>query len=350
MKIRIGQTLARWAGIRRVRHHIKSESAAAKVSVGQATAEIYTVWEEPNRANSPELHIGKSGGRYSTLTGVWWLDDQSFIVNHRSGLRMAVFDAKDAREPVWKGEIGNLTDDIAARRIDGRTWDIAVSGCWSNILTRYRLTRSEAFELQELDVLPHTARDFCHGVAYDAKGELCYSIHTGKDPRLFIAGKVHRLPYPWGVRDLCHDATRKRYLAVAVSTNPRKKAYGSVKTSLWSCPEGGTDWTCLGAYDNVHSDALDVWSDHIWMPDQVGNRLLAIDARTGDLCLIGAGDGLDFPHGLGISPGGKIAVTNYGSSSVVVVDADGLLALGQVKPVQASCSGSSFKTETAPDR
>ena len=100
VKLRIRQTIARWAGIRRVRHRIKSESGVARARVSKESTEVHTVWEEPNRANSPELHIGKSGGRYSTLTGVGWVDDQTFIVNHRCGLRMAVFDTNDAREPI----------------------------------------------------------------------------------------------------------------------------------------------------------------------------------------------------------------------------------------------------------
>lgn len=95
-------------------------------------------------------------------------------------------------------------------------------------------------------MLPHRDKDFCHGAAYDAEGRICYSIHAGKDPRFSIAGRIHRLPFPWGVRDLCHDVARKRYLAVAVSINPRKKPYGSVTASLWTCPEGDADWACLG--------------------------------------------------------------------------------------------------------
>lgn len=331
MQTKMLQALAKWVGVLRVRHRTKSESSALRTVVSQGSAVAYTVWAEPNRANTPELQIGRSGGRYSTLTGVWWLDDRHFIVNHRSGLRMAVFDLMDPRDPLWKGEILHPTDDIAARRTGPQAWEIAVSGCWACILSRFKLERSAGFELTEQEVLAHNGKDFCHGVAYDADGKLCYSIHTGKDPRFSIAGQIHRLPAPWGVRDICHDPARKRYLAVAVSANPRKKAYGSVKTTLWACPEGGTDWACLGLYVNVHSDALVVWKDRIWIPDQVGDRLLAVDALDGEIRLICDGDAFDFPHGLGISETGKIALTNYGSSSVVVVDADQVLASARVK-------------------
>ncbi|NBO20717.1 MAG: hypothetical protein EBU97_01940, partial [Rhodobacteraceae bacterium] len=68
-----------------------------------------------------------------------------------------------------------------------------------------------------------------------------------------------------------------------------------------------------------------VWGDHIWCPDQLGNRILALDANSGDVAAIYAGDCLDFPHGLGVSPDGLLAVTNYGASSVVVLDTKALL-------------------------
>ncbi len=315
------ERLAVW----RARHLTKSEQGVAQYELSQESAEHYIVWEEPNRAHTPELQIGRSGGRYSTLTGVWWLDEDKFIVNHRSGLRMAVFDLSVPCEPIWKAEIAHLTDDIAAKVLSPNIWEIAVSGCWDCIYSRYRLELFSTFSVAELEVLHHKNKDFCHGVAYDAMGNLCSTIHTGKEPRIQIGNKINKLPAPWGARDICHDPARKRYIAVAVSANPQRKAYGGVKTSIWICPEASINWECLGVYDNVHADAVDIWNGCIWIPDQVGNRLLAVNSKSGELELVCSGNALDFPHGLGISENGKIAVTNYGTSSVVIVDADALL-------------------------
>ena len=123
---------------------------------------------------------------------------------------------------------------------------------------------------------------------------------------------------------MSHDPDRQRYLAVAVSANPKRTAYSGVKTSIWTCPEGGSKWICLAVYDNVHSDALGVWREHIWLPDQLSDRLLALNADTGAVEHIFSGDALDFPHGVAVSPTGVVTVTNYGSSSVVLADADRL--------------------------
>lgn len=315
-----------WFGIWRVRHLEKGMHAARLGKISIASASFYIVWEEPNRAETPRLHIGKSGERCSTLTGIWWLDEERFVVNHRSGLRMAVFDRRNSDLRIWTGELAHPTDDISGKRIDENSWEIITSGCWSCIYSRYRLTSSQdtdrPFETELLDVKESPSKDFCHGVAYGDEGRLCYSIHTGMRPRMNIGGVDHTLPYPWGVRKLCYDAARRRYIAVAVSTNPRRSAYRKVMTSLWVLPQDSDRWECLAAYNNMHSDSLGVWKDHIWLPDQLNNRLIAVDAIGGYPEWIGSGDAINFPHGLGISPQGMVAFTNYGTSSIAGLDAD----------------------------
>ena len=326
MKIAPVKTVAAYFGKRRVQHLLQPETGAAQGALTRHGAAGYIVWEEPNRAKTPELQIGRSGGRYSTLTGVWWLDEERFIVAHRSGLKMAVFSTDRPVEPLWSADIDHVSDDIAAKQIAPSTWEIAISGCWDCMYSRHRLNAANgSFDIEKLEQLDHTSKDFSHGVAYDRDGNLCFSIHTGKHPRFNIGGAWNKLPAPWGVRDLCHDPARKRHLAIAVSANPRRKAYGGVQTTIWSCAEGSSVWECLALYDNVHSDSLDVWNDHIWIPDQVRNRLIAVDAATGAVDSIFSGDALDFPHGLGISNNGIVAVTNYGTSSVALAKANDLL-------------------------
>lgn len=318
-----------WYNLRRVRAKLKAEDTATQSDISIENTDAYVVWEEPNRAETPTLHIGGSGERYSTLTGVSWLDDDTFIVNHRSGLSMAIFDMKDLSQPIWKSNLTVPTDAIATKRIDEVTWEVCVSGCWSCIYDRYQIKTTasglEKYESQLVETLKHDQRDFSHGVAYTADGHPCYTISTGEKRRLNIDGTAYTLPAPWGARDLCYDSARDRYIAVAVSANPRRTAYGGVKATLWTLEKGATSWECLGLYDNVHADALDVWKNQIWIPDQVNNRLIAVDTQSGCIKHIYTGDFLNFPHGLGISPTGKIAITNYGSSSIAIVDAERLL-------------------------
>jgi hypothetical protein len=301
----------------------KSEAKARRGSVSIDSALGYVVWEEPNRAATPPLHIGKSGERYSTLTGVWWLDPATMVVAHRSGQRIGVFDTNRFSAPVMIGALDHLTDDVAARPVDDGVWEIAVSGCWACIYSRFTLRRQAPAEwtVAPLETKTSPTKDFCHGVAYDAAGQLCWSIHTGTSPRFAIGPTLHRLPAPWGVRDLCEDPARGRHLAIAVSKNPKSKAYDNVVSTIWSHSSPARGWKCLAALPGVHSDAIDVWGEHIWIPDQLSDRLMAIDAVTGEIAAIYTGACLDFPHGLGISPEGVMAVTNYGSSSVVLLDA-----------------------------
>jgi hypothetical protein len=312
------------------REALKSEAKARTGTVSIANAAGYAVWEEPNRGNAKLLHIGKSGERYSTLTGVWWLDRTTMIVAHRGGLRLGVFDTTQFDRPVWVGEVGHLTDDIAAKPVADGAWEIAVSGCWDCIYSRFTLSRtagaSPTYSLAPIDSRASATRDFCHGVAYSKAGDLNWTISTGAQPRFETGGKVFSLPAPWGARDICDDPARGRQLVVAVSANPKESSYDGVYTTLWSRSAAAEDWTCLAALSGVHSDALDVWGRHIWLTDQLGNRLLALDATSGEVAAVFSGDCLDFPHGIGISPEGRIAVTNYGSSSVVLLDAAVLMA------------------------
>ncbi|MEO1638858.1 MAG: hypothetical protein AAFU41_06370 [Pseudomonadota bacterium] len=304
---------------------IKSDANAKRMVLSQSSIEGYHVWNEPNRADTPVLHIGESGARYSTITGVWWLEETRYIACHRSGLRAAVFDLEAENPVLWTGDFGHLSDDIAAKPIDENTWEVAVSGCWENICSRFTLTKTAAeYALQALEERPHESKDFSHGVAYDEAGQLCIALHTGVDPRIYIGKEVSRLPKPWGARDVCFDAARNRHLAIAVSANPRKTSYTGPSTSLWEMPVGAKEWVCVGVYQEIHSDALDVWGDHIWFPDQVSNALISVNAATAEMEGIFTGDCFDFPHGLGISPSGVIAVTNYGTSSIALISIDEL--------------------------
>jgi hypothetical protein len=311
------------------RKAVKSEAGARLVSASIESAVHRVVWEEPNRANTPPLHIGKSGERYSTLTGVWWLDRTTMVVAHRSGLRIGVFELDHPGAPVWVGEVAHLTDDIAAKPLEAGTWEVAVSGCWECIFSRFTLKRSaessRGWTLSLIERKQSATEDFCHGVAYDGSGQLCWSIHTGASPRFAVGEATFRLPAPWGVRDLCEDRARRRHLAMAVSANPRRSAYDGVVTTIWYQDDAALGWQCLCALPGVHADAIDVWGPHIWIPDQLGDRLLAIDAVSGEVAAICRGNALDFPHGLGISQDGVLAVTNYGSSSVALFDADALI-------------------------
>lgn len=277
-------------------------------------------WLEPNRGKTPPLHIASRGERFSTLTGVCWVDDHRFVVNHRNGLRLALFDLRHGAAPVLIVPLPHLTDDIAVRPTSDGGHEIAVSGCWDAACSLYRLEGLEQPTITFLETKPNRDRTFCHGVAYDGGGNLCLTFHTGVDPRIEIAGTVSRLPPPWGARDLCFDPASGSYYVVAVSRNPQRAAYERTATSVWSRAPGALEWHRIATIDDVHADACQLHGGRLWMPDQKGDRVLAIclEARRRPVVLRGAC--FDFPHGLGISGRGMLAVTNYGGSSVALID------------------------------
>ncbi len=277
-------------------------------------------WVEPNRANTPPLHIASSGARYSTLTGVWWLNDHLFVVNHRSGLRVALFDLRAADNPMLTATLPHLTDDIAARKIGDDVWEVAVSGCWDAAFSILRLTTGGKPKFKLVHTQPHKDRTFCHGVAYGQNGVLALAYHTGANPHIRIGNQVWKLPAPWGARDICFDKNSGDYYSVAVSENPKKAAYKSADTSIWILKKGVDVWRQTHTLEGVHSDTCQVFGEKLWIPDQNNDALLGICIKREEPTVTVKSPSFDFPHGISVSSQGLLAVTNYGSSAISLID------------------------------
>jgi len=289
-------------------------------------------WKEPNRRNTPPLHIAKHGTRYSTLTGVYWLDNEYFVVNHRSGLRVALFSKQHRAGPLLVAEIPHLTDDISAKKIDDQIWEIAVSGCWDCAYSLFEINVASR-SIKILETCASKDHTFCHGVGYDNSGILWMAMHTGKNPRIEnIAGGVWKLPKPWGARDICFDDLHQKAYAVAVNSNPKLTSYGNASISIWEYhldePKRiffKQKWKKIIEIDNAHTDACAVYDGKIWLPDQSNDRVLAVTLTEDHSTYIINHKDFDFPHGLSISDEGMVAVSNYGSSDVILFDANNAL-------------------------
>lgn len=277
-------------------------------------------WREPNRANTPPLHIASGGKRFSTLTGVCWIDQFRFVVSHRSGLRIALFDTRDLSDYLAITTCGHLTDDIAAKKLDKNLWEIVVSGCWDNISSIYRLTIEPEIKFELITTNSHTERTYCHGVSFTNDGTLCLAFHTGEIPRIVIGNKAWLLPSPWGARNICHDKSADKYYVVAVSANPQLSAYKKTSTTIWMYDIKSDVWKIIMTLPNVHADACQVFEDRIWLPDQNGDQVLGLCLSKKRPVIAIKGRCFDFPHGLGISNFGILAVTNYGDSSITLID------------------------------
>lgn len=277
-------------------------------------------WTEPNRAGTPPLHIASRGERFSTVTGVWWIDEFRFVANHRSGLRVALFDIRQPERPVAVGEVPHLSDDVAARRIGENTWEIAVSGCWAVACSIFHLTIGDDTRFHWVSTTDRKDMTFSHGVAFGKAGALCLTFHTGENPRIEIGDKCWRLPEPWGARDVCYDEVSDTYYAVAVSANPQRIAYEKTSTSVWKLDANSDDWQMIEEAQGMHSDACQVYKGRLWLPNQHSDGVVAFGLNGATSIPLISGDGFDFPHGLGVSEQGILAVTNYGNSTITLLD------------------------------
>ena len=283
------------------------------------------IWKEPNRAQTPPLHIASRGQRFSTVTGVWWLDEFRFVANHRNGLRIALFDIRALERPLAICDIPHLTDDIAAKKTAENSWEIAVSGCWDAAYSLYQLTIADSIHLHRISTVPHRDKTFCHGVAYGKEGDLCLTFHTGSNPRIVIANTTWQLPEPWGARDLCYDPGSDKYYAVAVSQNPKRTAYDTANTSIWELDSVQSPWKKVKEISDMHADTCQIHQNRLWIPDQNADRVLGLCLNDTRPTVVVKAECLDFPHGLGISAHGILAVTSYGNSSIT------LIHLGQIQ-------------------
>ena len=278
-------------------------------------------WEEPNREDAPPLHIANRGARYPTLTGVTWLSEHEYAVAHRCGLRLAVFDLRMGHRPVAMVVTPHRSDDIAAKRVGDRHWEIAVSGCFEAVYTTFDLVlEDEKTKFRPNKTIWAKESSFSHGVKYDPFGNLCIAVHTGVDPRIEIADKVWRIPRPWGVRNVCFNPADQTYYAVAVSHNPQLTEYEDTATSIWHYNKTTDEWQFKWKLKSTHSDDCEIYQDRIWLTDQKNDRVIGLSLKDESPPVILSGPSFDFPHGLAISSSGQLAVTNYGTSSVMIFD------------------------------
>jgi len=277
-------------------------------------------WEEPNRAAVSPLHIGARGQRESTITGVAWLDDTRFVANHRNGKRVALFDLRARQNPVAMAALPNLTDSVHIRHVAAETWELVTSDCWEGAYTRLQLTLSATPEFELLETVWKNNRTFCHGATFGPDGRLWLAMNTGLRPRIEIAGgRSWTLPEPWGCRSVCFDGASGRAYAVACSNNPKREAYAEVAASVWMLDADQDEWTPQLLMKKTHTDAGAIYKGRIWINDQHGDQVLGLDLARREKPIVLKGE-FSFPHGIAISPAGVLAVTNYGTSSITLID------------------------------
>ena len=276
-------------------------------------------WQEPNRAYLTPLHISSSGNRLSSLAGVRWIDNYRFVANHNSGLRIALFDTRINEKPLLIANTLHRTDDISVKQISANLHEVVVSGCWDAAYSIYHLIGGSNAEIKYISTKKNADKSFSHGVSYSSDGEIFVTYSTGQNPRIQLGEKTWALPKPWGARFVSYCQSMNIYFAVCTSEVPKKNSYKSVDASIWVYNNISDSWKMKMRLPNVHSDSCGYFNDRLWISDQLGNRILGINFQHKKIMEI-KGKILNFPHGISISESGILAATNFGDSSIALID------------------------------
>jgi hypothetical protein len=264
----------------------------------------------------------------STITGVCWLDEHRLVANHRNGKRVALFDLRNGDEPAAIAALPNLTDTVDVRRVSPDRWEVVTSDCWEAAYTKLQLTATGRPTFELLETVWKNDRTFCHGVTFDREGRLWLALSTGRRPRIELAGgKSWQLQKPWGCRSVFFDRNTGKAYAVACSNNPKQDSYDEVATSLWTLDPVKDAWVPIALLKKTHSDSGAFFRGRVWIPDQHGDRVLGIDLTRREKTIVLQED-FSFPHGIAISEAGTLAVTNYGTSSITLIDLSSINDIG----------------------
>lgn len=247
---------------------------------------------------------------------------------------MALFDVRKGDKPLLFADIPHLSDAVATKQLNDITWEVVHCGSWDTRYSKFHLVLDDnprfiylgmtftsiRNRIRRLLKKKKVEKDFCHGVAYDHNGTLCLSFSTGKDPRIQVGKKILRLPPPWGPKDVCTDPATGMLYAVAVDEVPKLVAYDHTATSVWKYHEDKNEWEMIAQFEQVHTDACQIYNGRLWMVDQLNNRVIGVDILKQKEPVMIHDKYLSFPHGLSINANGLIAVTNYGNSSIIFSD------------------------------
>ena len=277
-------------------------------------------WEEPNRGQTKALHIASRGQRFSTVTGVAWLDEFRFVANHQNGMKVALFDLRVGDVPVAMADLPYLTDGVAVRRVTETLFEVALSGCFKCAYLIFHINLDDAPSFRYVSFQAYSEKTFAHGVAYDHDGQLWLACSTGANTGVQQAERFWRLPATWGARGICFDRRTSEAYMVAVSNTPKSIAYAPPDASVWRMSPDTDEWHMVWRIENMHSDACQFHGDRLWMTDQMNDRVLGVDLAGKQPIKALNSPLLDFPHGLSISDQGMLAVTNYGGSSIALFD------------------------------
>lgn len=275
-------------------------------------------WNPDYPRRSP-LYVGQRG-RESTLTGVAWLNESVLLLAHRDAKSIAVVEL-DTGKIVASHQGEYMPDLLDVRRISKGRWKAMASNCWEARYSEYTIHNVNTDWRVTLDaVVAHDDRSFCHGANYDKKtGDRILSFHTGERPRVEMGSATFPFPKPWGPRSVIQDSTTGRIFAITVSMLPSTAKYERVDTAIFEYLDIERRWSPLFKVDSMHADSGVACGNFILLNNQYSDRLELFDLSLKRPSRASISMGLSFPHAVALSDRGRVAVTNYGTSEVVII-------------------------------
>lgn len=290
--------------------------------------ENYTIYiDEPNRADKARYFVGDRD-RLATMTSVCFIDECRIVATHLVGETMHSIEYNleqkryrliDAIETSYNNR-ATITDLID---YDGEN-KILTSNFDDRSGSLYSLEGSKLRYIKDLP-LPNTAGN-CHGARFYNSDIAC--LTTNHNDIYFIDIKtcsiISKLEMPFHIKDVCFiDSTKMIACFTLKSPTAQKMPTYASGLLYFSFDVANSSYSVIDRWflRPCAFDALcfDRNSGKLYITDQWGDRVIVIELRDDRIAIIGEYGGFSFPHGVDVREG-KLAVTNYGSSSIVFID------------------------------
>jgi hypothetical protein len=284
----------------------------------------------PNRSGDPEYFVAKRK-RLATVTSVRFLDDHHLIAAHLVGQRLFLvwfdFDTRcyaieDELETTFEGK-PTITDLLD---IDGRG-RIATSNLHAFAVSLYQIRDGRMAHERDLPIRDGQEGN-CHGIQFVPPGDVvCATCTTNGRYIYFLSPETGETLYrfnddDWMAKDVVFIDS-KRMIVISSDGGPtraRRSKYQS-KASLIEIDIAARRHETISelTMPSCHVDGCVYADGLLYFTDGIRD-VVRVCRMTGDvLSLEGSLPGYNFPHGIDVLPSaGLMAVTNYGSSDIVI--------------------------------
>lgn len=283
--------------------------------------------DQANRAGKPTYYVA-SNVRLATATGVVFVGNDQLVVTHLVGQSMHLLEYNSENyctsqiagiDTVFGGQL-TITDLID---YDGHEHLLTSNfdDCSGSL---YKIINSKLSYIKDLP-LPEGSGN-CHGARFYDKNIACLTTNSNKLFFMDIPSStiIAEFDMPYHLKDICFFDSNCAVAPFALSS-PTPSIASSYASGLLYF---SLDLTKL-KLELIHKtflspcafDAIcvDRQTGRLYITDQHGDRLIIAEVSHGKIQIIGEITGFDFPHGIDIN-GRHMAVTNYGDSSVSVVE------------------------------